>query len=137
MRLLQRLPNGDVRLTDFSGATPAYAILSHTWEGEEVLYDDMVKGRGQEMKGYAKIKFCQEQAVKDGLEYFWVDTCCINKASSAELSEAINSAYEWYAGAAKCYVYLSDMQFAQRPNQLSRCRWFTRGKARLPITAWS
>ena len=60
-------------------------------------------------KGFVKIKYACEQAIRDGYEYVWVDTCCINKDSSAELSEAINSMYRWYQSAAVCYVFLSDV----------------------------
>ena len=59
--------------------------------------------------GYNKIRFCGEQARRDGLQYFWIDTCCIDKSSSTELQEAINSMFRWYRDAAKCYVYLADV----------------------------
>jgi hypothetical protein len=59
--------------------------------------------------GYDKIKRCCEVASMDGFEYVWVDTCCIDKTSSAELSEAINSMYRWYGQAEVCYTYLSDV----------------------------
>jgi hypothetical protein len=88
--------------------------------------------------GYSKIRFCGYQAAKDDLQYFWVDTCCIDKSSSAELSEAINSMFRWYHSAAKCYVYLSDVSisssvgndpsFQQTWKAAFRLsRWFTRG----------
>lgn len=89
------------------------------------------------MHGYSKIKWTCEQAVKDGFKYAWVDTCCINKESSAELSEAINSMFQWYKNAAICYVYLSDLEaghistdrggWTSRKNALSGCKWFSRG----------
>ncbi len=62
-----------------------------------------------EKKGFAKIRWCCQQAMKDTLEWAWVDTCCIDKTSSAELSEAINSMYNWYREAQACYVYLEDV----------------------------
>ncbi|KUI59526.1 Vegetative incompatibility protein HET-E-1 [Cytospora mali] len=68
------------------------------------------------------------QAAKDGLKYAWVDTCCIDKSSSAELSEAINSMFRWYQRSARCYVYLSDIRSGPSwRDELARCRWFTRG----------
>ncbi|KAF2753318.1 hypothetical protein EJ05DRAFT_426574, partial [Pseudovirgaria hyperparasitica] len=67
---------------------------------------------------------CAAQARADGLEWVWIDTCCIDKSSSAELAEAINSMYAWYARAEKCYVYLTDVTDAAH---LSSSRWFTRG----------
>jgi hypothetical protein len=141
MRLLEYNNDGKFSLTkDFVGNDiPEYAILSHTWEvdTEEVTFEDLINGTGKGKSGYKKICFCGEQARRDGLQYFWVDTCCIDKLSSAVLSEAIISMFRWYHNAAKCYVYLSDIS---RPafdvnnfNQLSfelafrNSRWFTRG----------
>lgn len=69
-----------------SPSIPPYAILSHTWEDEEVTLQHMLNGGYEKMKGFAKIKACCEQALEEGLEWVWVDTCCIDKASSAELS---------------------------------------------------
>ena len=78
-----------------------------------------------------KIQFSCAQAAKDGYGYIWVDTCCIDKSSSAELSEAINSMYKWYQNAEKCYAYLADVPTGADlwPKQSSfrRSRWFTRG----------
>jgi hypothetical protein len=108
-----------------------YAILSHTWgaDHDEVTYKDLVDGLQIIKKlGYEKIDFCINQALKDNLHYVWIDTCTIDKSSSAELSEAINSMFAWYRNSAKCYVYLSDVSSQQTgavPFQQSR--WFTRG----------
>lgn len=110
MRLLQ-FSEEALNLQDFDeDSTPPYAILSHTWGAnkDEVTFDDVIRDIAQTKPGFHKIQFCGRQAAKDGLEYFWVDTCCIDKSSSAELSEAINSMFKWYRQAAKCYVYLSD-----------------------------
>ena len=89
-----------------------YAILSHRWSDSEMSLLDMQSLQLEEpvnSQGFLKIKYACEQAVKDGYRYVWVDTCCINKDSSAELSEAINSMYRWYQRAAVCYVFLSDV----------------------------
>ena len=86
-----------------------YAILSHTWEGDEVTFQELNAGSGKAKQGYQKILNTCEQALKDGYKYAWVDTCCINKESSAELSEAINSMWQWYCNARTCYAYLSDV----------------------------
>lgn len=95
MRLLQ-LQNGVLSLTkDFVGDILPYAILSHTW-GEveqEVTLQDVMQGKGKGKEGYRKIEFCGKQATFDGLHYFWVDTCCIDKSSSAELQESLNSMF--------------------------------------------
>ena len=143
MRLLELKDGGEFGLVEFfSPEIPRYAILSHTWgtDGEEVTFKDIRKGTGKSKAGYQKIHFCGKQAAADGLQYFWVDTCCIDKSSSAELSEAINSMFRWYHDAHKCYVYLSDVSISssiendQLSQQTSRweptfrkSRWFTRG----------
>jgi hypothetical protein len=142
MRLLERNNDGEFSLTkDFVGDNiPEYAILSHTWgaDTEEVTFRDLIDGTRKSKAGYKKIRFCGEQARRDGLQYFWVDTCCIDKSNNNELSEAINSMFRWYQNAAKCYVYLADVSITKRKasNQLSEftwesafrvSRWFTRG----------
>jgi hypothetical protein len=96
MRLLKLLPNSDFQLIEFFGEVPRYAILSHTWESEEVTFEDMNQGSGllyQGRAGYVKLKFCSEQATKNGLRHFWVDSCCIKKSSDAKLSESLNSMF--------------------------------------------
>ncbi|KAK5652369.1 hypothetical protein OQA88_10561 [Cercophora sp. LCS_1] len=116
---------------------PPYAILSHTWEDDEITLQDLrhvcgsnknrndrVSTRVLGRKGYLKVRATANLAIKNGLKYVWVDTCCIDKTSSAELTEAINSMYQWYQRASACYVFLTDV-----PNRagLSSSRWFTRG----------
>lgn len=103
-----------------------YAILSHTWGTEEVTLEDLHKPESKQLQGYKKIERCCVQADHDGYDYLWIDTCCIDKKSSAELSEAINSMYNWYYWADVCYVYLSDFSL-DTDRILSGCRWFTRG----------
>jgi hypothetical protein len=135
MRLLHYNGDGDFSLAEFfKSAIPEYAILSHTWEREEVTFEDLQNGTGTKKAGYKKIRFCAEQAKRDGLQYFWVDTCCIDKSSSAELAEAINSMFRWYRTSTKCYVYLSDVsRTAVNTDELAwesafrKCKWFTRG----------
>jgi hypothetical protein len=112
---------------------PPYAILSHTWEMEEVSFQEMQSGDAKRRKGYSKIEGCCKVAAVWGFEYVWVDTCCIDKTSSAELSEAINSMFSWYQKADVCYVYLSDYLFPSRKDNsldeesFKNSRWFTRG----------
>jgi hypothetical protein len=142
MRLLQRSDTGEFSLTkDFLGdeAIPPYAILSHTWEeGQEVTFQDLRDGTGQSKTSYSKIQFCAQQAKRDDLGHFWVDTCCIDKSNHVELQEAINSMYRWYQSAAKCYVYLSDVSIEKQKASdgvlehawepaFRQSRWFTRG----------
>src|SRR6266566_3686811 len=138
MRLLE-CGDGKFKPTkDLVRDIPSYAILSHTWgpDTEEVTFRDMVDGTGEDKLGYEKIRFCAEQARRDGLRYFWVDTCCIDKSNNNELSMAINSMFRWYQNAARCYVYLSnisasgneedDQQPAWEP-AFRASKWFTRG----------
>lgn len=109
MRLLN-VDSPELELEEFFGNNiPPYAILSHTWERGEVLFQDLKRHHYKHKLGYEKIRFTCEQARKDGLNWCWVDTCCIDKSSSAELSEAINSMFNWYKRAKVCYAYLSDV----------------------------
>ncbi|KAK4449016.1 hypothetical protein QBC34DRAFT_406522 [Podospora aff. communis PSN243] len=139
MRLLRA---ADLRIIDFvdDDNAPDYAILSHTWGNDEVTLQDVQRlttnpdprphphmsrqNASRKEKGLEKVQRCCTRAMADGLDFVWVDTCCIDKTSSAELSEAINSMYRWYQNAEVCYVYLADV-----PSQASfqKSRWFTRG----------
>ncbi len=111
MRLLHRdNASGAIRLTDdLVKDIPRYAILSHRWGHEEVVLQDLNDGSGPSKHGYRKIRFCGEQAWRDGLSYFWVDTCCIDKKNAVELQEAINSMFSYYRKADRCYVFLDDV----------------------------
>ena len=122
MRLLNTT---SLLLEEFIGDNiPYYAILSHRWENEEVTFQDLREGRGPDMAGYSKITGCCRQARLDGWEYAWVDSCCIDKSSSAELSEAINSMFKWYKDSQVCYSYLSDVK---ERSDFADSQWFTRG----------
>lgn len=133
MRLLRLKDDGKFSLVEHVGRNiPQYAILSHTWgvDHEEVTFRDLSRGTGMSKAGYRKLTFCGKQARKDNIQYFWVDTCCIDKSSSAELSEAINSMFRWYCESAKRYVYLPDVSisgFASNNQSFQKSRWFTRG----------
>ena len=106
MRLLH---TSTLTLHEFFGdEIPSYAILSHTWGDEEVTLQDLEKGQSKSRAGYAKITGCCALALSNGWEWLWIDTCCIDKTSSAELSEAINSMYRWYRDSGVCYAYLTD-----------------------------
>src|SRR5450756_1928963 len=120
-------------LTEFIGDLPKYAILSHTWGPEEVPFKAMRKNVRPFIgkHGYRKVQQCCEQAAKDGYDWIWIDSCCIDKRSSAELTEAINSMFKWYAKADVCYAYLEDIpphtMGTVDLETLEKCRWFTRG----------
>ena len=121
-----------LQLKEFvSSDVPEYAILSHTWESDEVSFaaftTDLTAAKLK--AGFCKIDFTCQQAIAGGLEYAWVDTSCIDKSSSAELAEAINSMFTWYNNASVCYVYLSDVTKKDFDEQFPKSRWFQRGWA--------
>ncbi|KAM0813337.1 putative Heterokaryon incompatibility domain-containing protein [Seiridium cardinale] len=141
-------------LEPWKAADKEYAILSHTWGAEEVTFQEWeqlfpsgaIKGQCphvrhtgiEERSGYRKVIQACEQARRDGIRWLWCDTMCINKESSAELSEAINSMFKWYSHAAVCYVYLTDVIFPDQSSHLgifagqSNVRgWFQRVEQRI------
>ncbi|KAI0549819.1 heterokaryon incompatibility protein-domain-containing protein [Xylaria curta] len=150
MRLLN---TATLQLQDFvegvEGTQSPYAILSHTWGDQEVTFQDLRKyheAASQEssstqsailpsissLEGFKKIVNCCAAAAKEGIDWVWVDTCCIDKTSSAELSEAINSMFRWYGKSAVCYAFLSDVSdtggnFSRDDSSFRKSRWFTRG----------
>ncbi|KAI4943376.1 hypothetical protein J4E91_009285 [Alternaria rosae] len=135
MRLLYTASDGTLRWTNDivrSEEIPPYAILSHTWGEQEVVFDNLEDIESAQSKdGYRKIRFCAQQAERDGLKHFWVDTCCIDKANNTELSKAINSMFRWYQNAKKCYVFLSDVENdsleGDGDSAFRQSRWFNRG----------
>ncbi|KAM0420630.1 hypothetical protein ACHAPT_011546 [Fusarium lateritium] len=130
MRLLD---TSSYELTEFIGnKIPSYAILSHTWGEGEVLFSDIQNKTAQSKNGFGKLVSCCRKAVEDGFKWVWIDTCCIDKSSSAELSEAINSMYQWYRDSVICYAYLEDVTDTLPAKGTSskgfaESRWFTRG----------
>jgi len=114
MRLLRSDLGGEATplLEEFYDNIPPYAILSHRWgkATEEVSFKDIETGADISKKeGFNKLKYCCQQALEEGYSYVWIDTCCIDKSSSAELSEAINSMYNYYMNYRVCYAYLNDV----------------------------
>lgn len=88
-----------------------------------MTFEDLLKNDHKHKRGYSKIEECRRLTISHYCDWFWVDTCCIDKSSSAELSEAINSMYAWYQRAENCIVYLADV-----PNvPISKSRWYSRG----------
>ncbi|KAI1337095.1 heterokaryon incompatibility protein-domain-containing protein [Xylariaceae sp. FL0016] len=131
MRLLN---TESLAIEDFlESKKPFYAILSHTWEKEELSYQDMTLHRSsvETKPGFAKLLGAASRAKQDGHRYIWIDTCCIDKTSSVELSEAINSMYRWYKEAQVCYAYLSDVppddEWHITNEAFETSRWFKRG----------
>lgn len=124
-----------VQLEEFlDNRIPKYAILSHTWEDQEVLFDEFIainpalnEDDERFTPGYAKIfNFCRFADAR-GYDYVWIDTCCIDKRSSAELSEAINSMCLWYEQADRCFAYMCDVTSVSDKDQFFGSRWWTRG----------
>ena len=112
----------------YDSQIPRYAILSHRWGDREVSFKEMRKGTTLHKSGMAKIdNFCRLAAAR-GFHWAWIDTCCIDKRSSAELSEAINAMFKWYERSGECYVHLSDVDYSSDELQLIRER---KGAARL------
>ncbi|KAI1048816.1 hypothetical protein LB505_013974 [Fusarium chuoi] len=117
----------------FNENTPPYAILSHAWGDQEVSFQDWQNRQQVTQKhGYTKILKACNEALKHKLEWLWVDTNCIDKSSSAELSEAINSMFAYYQKSQVCYAYLADVLTANQDteilsSELRSSRWFTRG----------
>lgn len=129
-----------LRLHTFQDDIPPYAILSHTWENDEVSFEDVTEGTGESKAGYRKLEFCAEKARSEGLDFCWVDTCCIDKSNDLELSEALNSMFLWYAESTQCYVYLSDVASNGYSDEeislhFRKSRWFTRGWTLLELIA--
>jgi len=142
MRLITFFDDGDYCLTSFSPEnTPFYGILSHKWgaAGDEITYEEIMDGKRRSITesdqgrlGFQKLQFCQHRAAEEGLRYFWIDTCCINKQDQFELSYALNSMFHWYNKAVRCYVYMSDVSYiiVGQPiptMALENSQWFTRG----------
>ena len=129
MRLLQ-CDNGKFSLTKDlpPDGLPQYAILSHTWgpDSDEVTFRDLEhdnrkkRPNYKQKPGYKKIRFCAEQAARDGLRFFWIDTCCIDKTDNIVLSTSINSMFRWYQDATQCYVYLVDVSIPRPTSHSSR-----------------
>ena len=113
-------------LETFFDNIPQYAILSHCWEDEEVVFSDLDDlEQARKKGGFAKVQKTCEVAIEDRLKWVWIDTCCIDKSSSAELTEAINSMYRWYKDAKVCYVHLEDLASAAAISvDLPKCRWY-------------
>lgn len=108
------------------GDVPPYAILSHRWSKDELTYQDLEAGTktADWKEGFKKVRQCCSKAKADGFDYVWIDTCCIDKTSSAELSEAINSMFLWYHQAERCYAHLADVP---SKSTFKESEWFTRG----------
>lgn len=119
-----------LEFTDFhNDERPTYAIASHRWQGAEAFFQDVQSKRNTYKSGYKKIehfaKFVRKRICS--VKWLWIDTCCINKDSAAELSEAINSMFNWYRDAEVCLAYLEDFSTTEDVDGITHSNWFTRG----------
>jgi hypothetical protein len=128
-------------LKEFIGdEIPEYAILPHTWEKDEISLQEFQRQTDPDFAndpktlavkakaGFIKIRGCVELAASKGIPYAWVDTCCIDKTSSADLTESINSMFRWYANLRVCFAYLVDVESdGGTKGRWMESRWFTRG----------
>ncbi|EIW54526.1 HET-domain-containing protein, partial [Trametes versicolor FP-101664 SS1] len=138
MRLLN---TGTLRIMHFPNPDthPPYAILSHVWQGDEASYQDIHALRAHpnplSVAPEKVRRFCAF-ARAEGYEWAWLDACCIDKTSSSELSEALNSMFRWYQDAVVCYAYLHDVPVPTDNTRMALddleenfvgSLWFTRG----------
>ncbi|TGJ85007.1 hypothetical protein E0Z10_g3758 [Xylaria hypoxylon] len=133
VRLINVTTKALEHFVDDSKDPPPYAILSHTWgaDDEEISFQELQGSKKNRGLGQYKFDQCCSQAIRDGLSYVWIDTCCIDKTNSTELSEAINSMFKWYKNAQVCYAYLCDVDIGEDPQKPEssfwKSRWFQRG----------
>jgi hypothetical protein len=142
---MRLLPTSNLTLHEFfNESVPSYGILSHTWEESgEISYQDILNLSPllKAKSGYTKIINCVRKMKELGHDYMWVDTCCIDKRSSAELSESINSMYQWYKNSEVRLAYMADVHcdasldrsgvekanYLEKYPNFQKIRCFTRG----------
>ncbi|KAF5372196.1 hypothetical protein D9758_004918 [Tetrapyrgos nigripes] len=130
--IMRLLNTKNFTVEQFFTDIPCYVILSHTWEQDEVTFQDIQNlDVARSKAGWRKVFYACLRARRYRFDWIWIDSCCINKESSAELSEALNSMYQYYEDAAMCYVYLSDVSGEYHPRNAKSnfrdSRWFRRG----------
>jgi hypothetical protein len=117
------------RVAFYENDLPEYATLSHTWGEDEVTFEDIRRGTGRDKTGYRKLVRCGRLAADDGLKFFWADTCCVDRPSSAQLPEDTKKTFECFRDATRCYVLLADVSWPVGSDPLwfdfEKSRWFT------------
>lgn len=102
-------------------------IFSDIASDTSILRDDVKDESGRT----AKIRDSCRKVAEEGFQYIWIDTCCIDKSSSVELPEAINSMYSWYKAAKRCYATLADVsanvEVREKDSEFVKSKWFERG----------
>ncbi|CAN9246499.1 unnamed protein product [Alternaria alternata] len=117
---------------------PDYVILSHRWGSEEVTYADIIQAPLSEptsvtrnKSGFLKVQGACALALQNGYEWIWIDSCCIDKSSSAELQETINLMWKYYKESNICLAYLEDVVDPEagwgNDQPVGKSEWFTRG----------
>ncbi len=141
---LLRNSNGELRKFSSPCDVPegGYAILSHVWQEREMSFHELHDLRATQpgaphtatarSRASPKIRECCLLAESHGYKWLWIDTCCIDKSSSAELEEAVNWMFAWYSHAQLCYAYLHDVpagedDLTRHSSPFRHSRWFTRG----------
>ncbi|THU92432.1 hypothetical protein K435DRAFT_829641 [Dendrothele bispora CBS 962.96] len=131
---MQLIDTLSLQFTEFgeSDVSPPYAILSHRWiEGEEITFQEFLNPEGrEEMKkksGYQKILHACMKAQNDGIDFIWIDTCCMDKGNHDEVARDIKSMYAYYESSVVCYAYLVDVYKWNFGRESSPCEWFQRG----------
>ncbi|KAH7309235.1 hypothetical protein BKA65DRAFT_414699 [Rhexocercosporidium sp. MPI-PUGE-AT-0058] len=115
-------PSGNTEFGEQISLTPSTSEkLAHVCESQEI-----------KPKAWAKVLGCCKIAEQFNISYVWIDTCCIDKDSSSELSESINSMFAWYRSSSLCIAYLSDVNQAWGKKGSLEGRpqnsvWFRRG----------
>jgi len=121
------LPSGSSSSQVQSRPITPFCLTLWGSDADEVTFAEFNNGQCQLKKEFNKIVHLCEEATRRGIEYVWIDTCCIDKSSSAELSEAINSVFRWYEKAKVCFVHLEDYDSKHRedgPNEWDACKWY-------------
>ncbi|EME39025.1 hypothetical protein DOTSEDRAFT_75646 [Dothistroma septosporum NZE10] len=108
---------------------PPYAIASHRWCDSEATLEDVGNRSKTDSAGFKKVeefaKYIKDNVPSVG--WLWIDTCCIDKTSSAELSSSIHSMFRWYREAEVCLAYLSNVESVDDYDKFRQSVWFTRG----------
>jgi hypothetical protein len=132
MRLLRLLDVRTYQVSVFNeAAAPRYAAISHTWGPDEVVFKDLVNFQYATLRGgFAKLQGACLTVIKLGIEWIWIDTVCIDRSSSVEVSDSVNSIFRWFRNSQFCIVYLDDLcpddEGSASFRQLKACRWMTR-----------
>ncbi|KAG8217956.1 hypothetical protein J3R82DRAFT_6127 [Butyriboletus roseoflavus] len=119
----------DFRITQTVRQFFRYGTFSHTWEGAEPLFNDVLHDSVNQLAASPPVlklmMFCM--MVRDaGLRWAWSDTCCINKADGSALQESLTSMFQWYHESALTIVHLKGVRSDSDLGALEKSFWNTR-----------